>query len=646
MFVVWLVLALITSATVLAIAYWSLLTALYPERLRTKEVYTVVTADLWKLRLCRYRKGRAPGEPVFLVHGSEANHHNFTSPAGACLIDYLVERGYDCWAIDLRGCRSSTAPFGRNALEVTMDDYLLLDLPAALEFIARNTGYAKVHWIGHSLGGMLLYAYAQKFGTGQIASGTTLGSPIGFDGVNKQVPADLAGLLGPIRGLAGACLRGTIPLFMLLGTGGPMFPINLRNRPRKLGMGHFFNMIEDPLPKVLHELGFCLNRKIWRMDRDQLDVKAGLSSMAFPLLAIYGNRDPFTPLDHARAFVDRLPTEDKQMLVCSKETGCKFDYNHCDLAFGAEGAKEVFEPIARWIASHPSGEHIVTEPGDEGEIITRPLRGHEREGILSGGSYAHVHAEPEAREVATKTAKRPGTEATADTPATREPRAKAVKPSPPAAESIPEPVSKPLPEIVPVLDQPVATVSLPQEAPAPAIDAIPVDLEVTAASALAELEKKLSRTLAATPKPTRSDRIGRAASSLKSVAGNLGEDPPVTPMVETPEAPKKKATAKRTPVKQAAAKKTPAKTKAVKTTPVKATPAKPAATTGKPAAKKSAAKPKSVAKPKAAAKPKATAAPKASPKPKPPAKAKPSAKPAGKAPAKKKAAAKPTAKKK
>src|SRR5688572_24201457 len=108
-----------------AMLYWTWLQSLYPEKLSTDEVFTVTTSDLWKLRVCRYRRGRSLGEPILLVHGSGANHHNFTCPEGGSLIDYLVEKGYDCWAVDLRGCRSSQPPFGFHWTQAAMDDMLI-----------------------------------------------------------------------------------------------------------------------------------------------------------------------------------------------------------------------------------------------------------------------------------------------------------------------------------------------------------------------------------------------------------------------------------------------------------------------------------------------------------------------------------------
>ena len=112
----------------------------------------VRTPDLWRVRLCRYRPRKGEGEPVFLCHSLLANQFNFTLPRGASLVDVLAESGYDCWVIDLRGARSSIPPFGRKRSQPTLDDYLLRDIPSALDFICRATGYRQVHWVGHSMG--------------------------------------------------------------------------------------------------------------------------------------------------------------------------------------------------------------------------------------------------------------------------------------------------------------------------------------------------------------------------------------------------------------------------------------------------------------------------------------------------------------
>lgn len=370
----------------LLVGYLGLLSTLFPEKLRTREISTVITADLWHLRMCRFRRGRTEGEPVLLVHGMCANHHNFTEPQGACLVDYLVERGYDCWALDLRGTRSSKAPFERDPMDVHLDDYLLYDLPAAIEHVRRATGYARIHYVGHSLGGMLLYAYAQEFGAAQIASSVTLGAPLGFDGVRPRVGLALLPFVKRFPLFAADFLRGLLPIVAPLRLPVPVFPLNGRNVHSGLKVSHFYNMIDIPQPNVMSELAHMLKRRVWRMKNDTLDVKAGLEKMDFPLLAIYGAKDPFVPVEVARQFVEKLPHDDKQILVCSQEQGCKFDHGHCDLAFAVDGARTVFKPIADWFANHPIKERLSHSAEVEANLMT-PLDEETRANVLSGETF-------------------------------------------------------------------------------------------------------------------------------------------------------------------------------------------------------------------------------------------------------------------
>ncbi|MBI3118274.1 MAG: alpha/beta fold hydrolase, partial [Candidatus Hydrogenedentes bacterium] len=383
--------AVATFLTMLVLFYWSLLRSLYPERLRTTEVTTLTTGDIWKLRLCRYRKGRTTGEPVLLIHGASSNQHNFTSPEGFSLVDYLVARGYDCWTIDLRGTRSSVAPFEQRRTDATLDGMLLHDLPAALRHIRRSTGYARIHLAGHSLGGMLIYAFVQAFGSEQIASVVTLGTPVGFDALNLRTPRVALFLVKHFPHLCGNLIRGTVPFNLLLRRSPPYFPTNIRNLHPKLHTGHFMALIEDPLPCVAHELAYWAGHKIWRMKRGKLDVAQGLKHMRVPIQAFFAPRDRLVPVAKAKEFFDALPTADKEMHVLSRENGCKEDYNHCDLAFGRYAAHEIYEHVALWLEQHRSAQRISQEElGTDGADFLAPLAPARRAEILSGQSYAHL----------------------------------------------------------------------------------------------------------------------------------------------------------------------------------------------------------------------------------------------------------------
>ncbi len=343
-------LALVVTAVLVT---WSrTLALLFPEKIRTLEVDYVTTPDLWKLRVCRYRKERSHGEPVLLVHGLNANQNNFTAPADNCLADYLSEHGYDCWTVDLRGTRSSRPPVAQGRETVTVEDFVWRDLPAVIAHIQKATGSAKIHYVGHSLGGFLLYAYVQAFGADKIASGTALGAPTKFSDVTSVVPKFLVrmALRCPY---AGEMLRCGLPFAKLAGTGISAFPINPNNIAPGMGLADLYPIIEDPAPLVHAQVFSWADRGEITLRQDSLNVTQGYAAMKFPLLAIYGPADPFVRPEAGKAFFESIKNEDKKMIVCSRENGCSEDYNHCDLSFGREGTREVFEPIGQWIKAHP-----------------------------------------------------------------------------------------------------------------------------------------------------------------------------------------------------------------------------------------------------------------------------------------------------
>ena len=104
---------------------------------------------------------RAAETPILLVHGIIDNHSIFT----------LLQR-----ALRRRGFAT-----------VSAFDYGLLtrDIPAAAELLgeaieklAANTGYERIHVIGHSLGGLIARYYVQRLGgDARVHTLVTLGTP-------------------------------------------------------------------------------------------------------------------------------------------------------------------------------------------------------------------------------------------------------------------------------------------------------------------------------------------------------------------------------------------------------------------------------------------------------------------------------------
>lgn len=414
---VWIALGATGALACLVLLYGLTIRSMYREKIRTDEVYMVSTPDLWKIRVCRYRRGRTLGEPVLLCHGAGANHHNFTFPENESLIDYLVEKGYDCWAVDLRGCRSSHPPFGRDRFEATLDDYLLKDLPAVIDHVRRVTGYQTIHWIGHSMGGLLLYAYVLEFGDRELASAVTLGAPTGFDGARSAPAQFLVRLLARHPRLATALAHAYIPIGRALRLPFAVFPVNLRNLHPKITVEHLFLMLDNLIPDVFVTLAGWLRKKTCVMKGGTLDVKAGLATLRTPLLVLLAPRDPFVSLEYAWRFFEALPARAKQMMVLGKDHGCVEDYNHVEMPFSRAGRQEVFTPIAAWLAAHPARKQAGEYRDADGRFVgaaAAALAPHERLDILSGSSFKHLVPDGEDGEESEQTSAPDDPEGTAD----------------------------------------------------------------------------------------------------------------------------------------------------------------------------------------------------------------------------------------
>lgn len=322
------------------------------EVINTNEIYYVRTKDLWEIRLCRFRNDSEKSIPILFVHGFGSNQNNFLLPHEHSIVPYLKSHNFDCWTMDLRGCKSSKPPFGRTRWDASIDDILVYDLPAVIDFILKTTGYKKLFWIGHSLGGMLLYAFLIHHGNDKIAGGITLGAPIGFMGTHMSVPSLLAHMQKKFPNVVFLLFRMLIPILKFFKLGNNIFPVNPRNLNPHMTAWDLCKMVEPPAPKMVDEMISWLNEKKWIMLKGQLNILENLSELDIPLLLFYAPDDPFVNLNTAKEFFKSLKSSDKEIVILSKDLGCKHDYNHCDLAFGENGEVEVFIPIRIWLEKH------------------------------------------------------------------------------------------------------------------------------------------------------------------------------------------------------------------------------------------------------------------------------------------------------
>ena len=153
------------------------------------------TRDGWKLGIRHIRPGHPDPTklPVVLCHGLGLNA-TFWTIADHHLPEQLAARGYEVFIPDLRGSgesaklgrigqinarRRQTPLVERGEGRWNIDEVAFNDVPAILDFVKRETGHDRVNWVGHSLGGMLMFPFLERSPESwRIASFVGMGSTV------------------------------------------------------------------------------------------------------------------------------------------------------------------------------------------------------------------------------------------------------------------------------------------------------------------------------------------------------------------------------------------------------------------------------------------------------------------------------------
>jgi pimeloyl-ACP methyl ester carboxylesterase len=309
---------------------------------RQDEVIEVVAADGWRLGLGRrWPRGPARITPVLLVHGAAMNRQVFDFGVERySLAATLAAGGLDCFALDLRGHgRSRRRPAGGRR-DWTLDDYLGLDVPAALQAIQQATGERRVLWVGHSQGALLGLAAAQKY-PDRIAGVVALAPPIRLpvDPARHRFLPELARwrLFRPLAELVAPTAGWWQPRRAGLS-------IQLANMERPIYRRLLMNAIEELPPGVVrHFVRLAEEGRIGSFDGSE-DWGAGLATCRQPALFVAAPRDGLAPQAAVEEGHARWGGE-KTLLVAAPEVG------HGDLVLGKRAPGELFPVVRDWLTA-------------------------------------------------------------------------------------------------------------------------------------------------------------------------------------------------------------------------------------------------------------------------------------------------------
>lgn len=309
---------------------------LFPVALIGAELRGDLSEDIYRLKpgnspdrsveLALTRLGRAGyehtrGVPVILIPGSFSNRRFWFSPKGIGLGAYLARAGFDVWIAEMRG--HGLSPRNRDYSRNTVSDYVRYDLPAIADFI-HELNPQKAHWLGHSLGGIILAGAlgGHYLDEAKIASGALFGSQIS----RVYWPLKLPPLEWTAR--------------LLLKRFSVLSGARLKRGPE-----------DEPIGLVVESLRW--HGLFGRFGDAKRNWWAGLAEVRVPVLAVAALGDRQDPAWACEKLLKQFGSPVSEFICLGKKQGFSSDFGHVEMLISKEAQREVWPLLEQWLQRSP-----------------------------------------------------------------------------------------------------------------------------------------------------------------------------------------------------------------------------------------------------------------------------------------------------
>jgi pimeloyl-ACP methyl ester carboxylesterase len=318
------------------------------------ETHRFETDDGWHIHLHRYPPAAAaPGAPVLFVHGMGANRHNFDLNPRHSLARHVAAAGFDAWVVELRGRGASPVPPDRLA-DWDFEDFLHRDMRRAVALVRERCGQP-VHWVGHSMGGMLGVAYAEVYGQRDLRSLVLFATPLVFG--RRQWMIKAWGWLAQVHRVLPTMDqerwgRRALPLMQRSSRALDFFLRYLANPDNvddETVQELFHKLVTNEAPRIILQFSDWVRSGEFRSADRSFSYSAHLGRVSLPSLFISGVSDRMAPPRYTRREAKRLGSRQVELIELGRAQGFSIDYGHGDMVVGKQAPREVYPLVVDWL---------------------------------------------------------------------------------------------------------------------------------------------------------------------------------------------------------------------------------------------------------------------------------------------------------
>jgi pimeloyl-ACP methyl ester carboxylesterase len=297
--------------------------------------------------------------PVILCHGLGAQGRYWYFDDELSWPKKLNDEGFDVFVPDLRGVGKTGGPY-----DFSFEDYIY-DVEAILEKVLKVEGVDKAHWVGHSMGGMVIYLSVSRNPQIQkkLKSFTAISSPYTIWGpwelwkITHKNYENLSQFFKKVDSIPFSTFSYSFSIF-----GDIIYPIlkitkliylenfvwNLDNVPRDIrkkamryATGPVSTRVLEKFLKVL--LGYE-------------DFNFSFEKFKVPALFIVGTKDYLASPPTVKLAYSKASSENKKFILAGVGEGFQTDYGHVDITASKLATEEIFSQVLNFIKENDSNK--------------------------------------------------------------------------------------------------------------------------------------------------------------------------------------------------------------------------------------------------------------------------------------------------